>query len=94
MLYREFATPVPASGPLDTAAEVAKMMALMAFGQVTQTSWPTLAPPGPLTNNLVILYICMGVSNHGVKMSFLEAAERFGGLRTPNDITPRDITPK
>ena len=34
MLYREFATPIPVSGPLDTASEVAKMMALMAFGQV------------------------------------------------------------
>ena len=34
MLFREFATPIPASGPLDTAADVVKMMGKMALGMV------------------------------------------------------------
>ena len=37
MLFREFATPIPASGPLDTAADVVKMMGKMALGMVRGT---------------------------------------------------------
>lgn len=46
MLFREFATPIPASGPLDTAADVIKMMGKMALGMVRE-GWAATAANDP-----------------------------------------------
>ena len=34
MLFREFATPIPTLGPMDTVSEIAKMIGGMVTGQV------------------------------------------------------------